>query len=219
MIYSQDGKTVLFIDPAAELLGYTVMKFKDGVATVINAGAIYASSSWELGRRLFYMQKCLKWLLGHFKIDHIISEDFVMPKGRQSGVSVVPSVINLLRMLAYELKLTMETISVPTWHKNLGISSIPTLDKKGQLVLNARGKPKPDWKTPCRWKVAEILSIKLPKTIMTNTSLDQRDLPFDLTDSLGIALAWSIMHHYPKLVALPTLFETENISKTFYTFK
>ena len=128
-------------------------------------------------------------------------------------------------MLVYELNsetggnLTFETIAVPTWHKNLGISSIPKVDKKGQLVLNKRGKPAPDWKTPCKWKVAEVLGIKLPETILTNTSLDLRALPFDITDSLGIAISYAILHHYPKIQAHPELFLTENITKIMFTVK
>ncbi len=220
--YPRSGQIVLVLDPSSEHLGWSVMKLDSGTATITNSGMLYASSSWPLGRRLHYMYKSLKYLIGFFKIQFIVTEDFVIPKFRQSGITVIPTINNNLKMLIWELGNTIDLneVSTTTWRKNLGISANPALDKKGQLILNSKGKSKKDWKVPCRTRVEEVLGLKLPKTLLANTNLKERVLPHDVSDCLGIALAEAISLGYPRLKANPDLFtnsETIQVIKTLYT--
>ncbi len=226
MNYPRNGECLLILDPSGEHLGWTIMKLKSGTATITNCGMLYASSSWELGRRLHYLYKCLKFLIQHFKVNHIVTEDFVIPKFRQSGITVIPTIINNLKMLCWELapkgELGLTEVSVPTWRRHLSISAIPLLDKKGKIVLNKKNKPVQDWKTPCATKVQEILKLKLPKEILANTSLSLRATPSDIGDVLGIAVGQAIELHYPKIVANSDLFDhpdTIYVIKMMYTMK
>lgn len=202
------------------------MTIKAGVATITNCGMLYASSSWPLGRRLHYMYKSLKYLIQYFQVDHIITEDFVIPKFRQSGITVIPTINNNLKMLCWELnlatgsKIDLKEVSTTTWRKNLGIQAIPAVDKKGLIKLNGRGKHQKDWKVPCREKVEALIGFKLPETLLANTSLKERVLPHDISDCLGIALAEAIELKCSQLQANPDLFtnpQTIHAIKILYT--
>lgn len=222
MKYPREGQTILVLDPSAEHMAFSIVKLSSGTATITNSGMLYASSSWSLGRRLYYMYKGLKYIIEFFKVDYIVTEDFVIPKFRQSGITVIPTINNNLKMLIWELGNTIELneVSTTTWRKNLGISSVPALDKKGQLMMSSKGKSKKDWKVPCRQKVEEVLCLKLPKTLLANTNLKERTLPHDISDCLGIAISECIALGYPKIKANPNLFtnsDTIQVIKTLFT--
>ncbi len=228
MNYPRNDDCLLCIDPSGEHCAWSIMKLKDGVAIITNCGMLYASSSWELGRRLNYLYKCLRFLIQYFQVNHIVTEDFVIPRFRQSGITVIPTIINNLKMLCWELnsetggKIGLTEVSVPTWRKHLGISSIPLLDKKGQLVMNKRNKPVGDWKVPCAIKVQEVLKLKLPAEVLANTSLTPRALSNDISDVLGIAIGQAIELRYPKIQASPDLFDSKDtihVIKIMFTMK
>jgi len=222
--YARNGEILLFIDPSSEHCAFAVATLKNGDFTITNCGMLYASSSWELGQKLYYIYQGLKLIIKHFSITHVITEDFVMPSFRQSGVSVLPTINNNLKMLAWELsldefKLTVEFISVSTWRHTLGISGEPALDKKGQLVLNKKGKPKKDFKVPTRRKVAELLKIELPVTILSCSNLKEKPLPHDITDCLAIACASAIGMHYPRVTSSPKMFKNEELLTKLYKMR
>lgn len=217
--------TYLIIDPSAEHLGWAIMKIQNKKAVITNCGMLYASSSWPLGRRLHYLYKCLKFLVQYFQVNHIITEDFVIPKFRQSGITVIPTINNNLKMLIWELNsstgsnIDLKEVSTTTWRKNLGISAIPSVSKNGLIKLTASGKHQKDWKVPCRQKVEQILAFKLPETLLANTSLKERVLPHDISDCLGIALAEALEQKCSPVANLEILTNSDTIHvvKIMYT--
>lgn len=216
------NKTLLILDPSSNHMAWSIMTLKGDEALIIKTGMLYASSSWDLGHRLFYMYQALKFIINYFSVNHIVTEDFVIPHFRQAGVSVIPTINNNLKMLAYEIeqeskeKIEIEFISVPTWRKHLGISSQPKVDKKGFIIRNKKGKEEKDYKIPCRVKVEEVLKFKLPAEVLANTNLKTRKLPHDISDCLGIAVAYAIKLGTPKIKINPKAFENEELIKNLF---
>ncbi len=222
MKYPKDGETVLIIDPSSDSIGWSIAKLSKDQFVITNSGALRATSSWSLGRRLFYMYRSIKLLCNHFKVTTIVSEEAIIARG-MAGAAVVPTIVNIIKMLAYELlELDLVLLHVDSWRKQLGISGIPKVDKRGQLVLNKRGKPKKDFKEPCAQKVKEILKIDLPELILDNRNLRQSALKDDVSDSLGIAIAYGMSLNYPIIKASADIFtnsDTINVVKAIFILK
>jgi Holliday junction resolvasome RuvABC endonuclease subunit len=199
--YAKDGENVLVLDPSSEHMAYCIVNPLNGVFNIIKCGMIYCSSGWTMGKKLNYIYDAIMFLVLDNSIKHIITEAFFIPFGkRQMGVTIIPTINNILKMLAYNIfKETggyISVIEVPTttWRKWLGSGSVK--DDKG----------KRDFKEPCRVKVIEHLGDILPQDVMSNTNLKPRKLPHDITDCLGIAIAHGLELRYPKIVASPDLF-------------
>lgn len=221
MKYQRDSQVVLIIDPSSDCIGWTIAHLQNGVFTITNSGALTSSSSWELGRKLLYMYNGIKFLAQYYNVNCIVSEEAFVGRGK-TGSTVVPTIVNNLKMLVYDLKgvFDLETITVDTWRKLLSITGVPLLNANGQLVLNKRGKPKKDFKVPCAIKVKEILKVDIPELILDNRSLKLKKLSDDVTDSLGIAIAFGMSLHYPQIRAEPDLFtgpSTIHTIKILYT--
>ncbi len=189
---------------------------------------LYASSSWDLGRRLSYMYKSLKFLVQYFSVSYIVTEDYVIPKFRQAGITVIPTINNNLKMLIWEIEeatgkvIDLNEVSTTTWRMHLGIKSVIATDSSGKQIVGPRGKPKKDWKVPCREKVEKDLKLALPDTILANSNLKQRKLPHDVSDVLGISVAEALALGYKQVIASPDLFtnsETIHCIKILYTMR
>ncbi len=221
MKYLKDSESVLILDPASDSIGWTIASLKDGKFLITNSGALRATSSWPLGRRLLYMYKSIKTLCEFFKVKTIVSEEAIVVHG-MAGAAVVPTIVNNLKMLAWELQIELETLHVDTWRKQLSITGVPKLDKKGQLVLNKRGKPKKDFKVPAAQKVKEVLKLELPKTLLDNRNLKQSAIKDDVTDSLAISIAYGMTLKYPKIEASGSIFDcpdTLQVIKALFMLK
>lgn len=225
MNYPLQGKRILFIDPSSEHLGWCIMSYQGNTALIEKSGMLYASSSWELGRKLHYMHHGLKYLVQNFQVNQIVTEMFEMPKFRQMGISVIPTINNNLKMLSYEI--TSETGGsldvlewpISSWRKNLGISWVPAKNSKGELLLTDKGNSKQDWKIPAKIKVEETLKIKIPDQILSNSDLKMRKTPYDLSDCLAISIAYAIKHHYPIIKSSENVFENDKIMTILYTMR
>lgn len=226
MNYSLEGKRFLVIDPSSEHLGFCIMSCSGDTATIEKAGMLYASSSWDLGHKLHYMYEGIKYLVQYFRVNVIVTEMFEMPSFRQMGVSVIPTINNNLKMMAYELNcatggdIQVVEWPVPSWRAQLGISSgIPALDKHGQIKLTKSGRAKKDFKIPAKNKVEEILNIKIPDKLLNNSDLKFRAVPYDLTDCIAISIAYALKHHYPIIKSSENVFENDKIMKILYTMR
>lgn len=223
MKYPREGQVLLVLDPSSAAIGWSVVTLKSGVFQITNSGALLASSSWDLGRRLNYMYKGVKFLVREFKVNLIVSEEAIVAHG-MAGAAVVPTIVNNLKMLTWDLQggLELITMHVDKWRKLLCISGVPAFDKKGKMITNKRGKQKKDFKVPTAQKVEEILKFKLPDKVLDNRSLKPKDLKDDTSDSLAIAIAFGMDLKYPRITANKDIFdcaETIRIIKVLYTMK
>ena len=207
MKYPREGQILLILDPSGSSIGWTIAYLKAGTFQITNSGALMASSSWDLGRRLNYMYKGVKHLVQTFKVNLIVSEEAIVAHG-MAGAAVVPTIVNNLKMLTWDLQggLELKTMHVDKWRKLLCISGVPAFDKKGKMITNKRGKQKKDFKVPTAQKVEEMLKFKLPAQILDNRSLKLKDLKNDVSDSLAIAIAYGMELGYPKIQADKDLF-------------
>lgn len=225
MNYELEGRRILIIDPSSEHIGFAIMSCVGDSATIEKAGMLYASSSWDLGRKLHYMYHSIKYLVQHFQVNLIITEMFEMPKFRQMGISVIPTINNNLKMLSYEITSetggTLDVLEWPisSWRKNLSISWVPAKKASGELIMTPKGNYKQDWKIPAKAKVEEFLKLKIPDQLLANSDLKLRKTPYDLSDCLAISIAYAIKNHYPIIKADLKIFENDHIMKILYTMR
>ena len=225
MIYPLEGRKILFLDPSSEHMGFAIMTCSGDRAIIEKAGMLYASSSWDLGRKLHYMYSAIKYLVLNFQINTIVTEMFEMPKFRQMGISVIPTINNNLKMLSYEITSetggSIEVVEWPisSWRKNLGISWVPAKKANGELIKTEKGNYKQDWKIPAKNKVEEFLKIKIPDQLLDNSSLKLRKTPYDLSDCLAISIAYALKHNYPIIKSSPEVFENQKIMTILYTMR
>jgi Holliday junction resolvasome RuvABC endonuclease subunit len=185
-------------------MAYCIVKPKDGVFQITKCGMIYCSSGWSMGKKLNYIYDAIMFLVLDNTVKHILTEAFFIPFGkRQMGVTIIPTINNILKMLAFDIYKEsgsfIDVVEVPTttWRKWLGSGSVK--DDKG----------KRDFKEPCRIKVIEHLGNILPEMVVSNTNLKPRKMPHDITDCLGIAVAHGKELRYPKIAASVDLFDDQ----------
>ncbi len=212
-------KTLLCLDPSSDHLAWSIVSCEGKDALITNCGMLYATSSWELGHRLWYMNRGIRFLVDKFQAQTIVTEMFEMPRGRQQGISVIPTINNNLKILGYEQDIEVFEYPVPSWRKELNISGIPALDKKGQLIKTKSGRPKKDFKVPTKLKVEEFLDIKIPEKLFNNSDLKLRAVPYDITDCLAISIAYLIKNRYNSIKSSPNMFENTELLKKLYTMR
>lgn len=163
---------LLVIDPSANHLAYVIVNNQ----TIESCGMIWTKDSWIKGKRFSYMAKAIQLLLTEFKVNHVFTEAFFVNPKQMLGSAVIPVINGLIELTSYEHKASYQEITPPSWRAILQIKAFK--DDKG----------KKDYKTPVRNKVIEVLG-PIPDKVISNITGKDRDLPHDLTDSLGITLA------------------------------
>lgn len=174
----QDSR-ILVVDPSASHLAYVILKITgESSAVVESCGMVWTHDKWPRGRRFSYMKNALGYLMaGHLPAAiRVYSEAFFSNPKQMMGSSVIPTINGILDMLCYENRVErFIEIPAPSWRSVLGIR--PTM-------LNG----KRDYKIPALNAVQDALG-RLPGKIVSNITEKERDVPFDVSDALAIAMA------------------------------
>lgn len=178
-ITDRPNKTLLVIDPSSSHLAYVLAVIDQNELVFHKVGMLWTHADWTVGQRLLYMFESFKVLLEQVPPpDSVYTESFFANFKMKTGMSMIPTVNNLLKMaIAKDDKRTgFSEISPSSWRKTLGIKP----------VLTTEGK---DWKLPTKLKVEELIGVKLPELIQSNITEKQRALPHDITDAMAISIA------------------------------
>lgn len=191
---------LLVLDPSTAHLAYVFMDLTNGVARVENVGMLWTKPEWPLGQKLNYMYNGLTALLIE-TTDEFYTEGFFVHFSRPTGISAIPSINNIFRMLIFRRTGKDTLIEVPPtkWRKTLGIKPDVNNGKR-------------DYKAPTA-KVVEKALGKLPDKVVSNITNKERALPHDITDALAIALAQAKEKGYTKFVIDKHAFDNSVLKK------
>lgn len=170
------SKRILVLDPSTSHLAFTYIVIEGDVATVEKAGMLWTMPKWPMAQKLDYMYDQLELLIAE-DIQEFHTEGYFVHFSRPSGISAIPTINNLFRMLVWK-KLTEDLVKEipPTkWRKTLGIK--PTM-------ING----KRDYKVPTADVVVSMIG-PIPEKIISNITGKERTLPHDITDALAIGLS------------------------------
>lgn len=174
------NKHILVIDPSASHLAYSLCEVVDNKFIFNSIGMLWTLDKWKNGQKLFYMYYAFRLLLKKaLNLDSVYSESYFVNFKQRMGVSMIPTVNNLLQMVIFEVKKDIEyaEISASTWRKVLNITPFKFDDGSK------------DYKVPTKLRVCEILSTDLPEMLISNVTGKERALPHDVTDCMAIALS------------------------------
>jgi hypothetical protein len=175
------NKKLLVIDPSGSHLAFSIVSIDDKVLTFHYVGMLWTQPSWGIGKRLSYMERAFKFLLNlkNHVVDSMYTEAFFVNKFKMSGISVIPTVNNLMQKVIYEedSRIGYKEISPTTWRKVLGIKAV-TSDTGGK-----------DYKFPTETYVKNNIKVPLPDEIISNITFNLRARPNDITDVMAISMA------------------------------
>lgn len=169
-------KRIIVLDPSTSHLAYVYIDLTDKEAIVQRVGMLWTKESWGMGQKLDYMHNALDALIEEDLAEYH-TEAYFVHFGRPSGISAIPTINNMFRMLIWRKtgKELLNEISPTSWRKTLGIKP---------EVING----KKDFKVPTKKKVESLVG-NMPETIISNITGKLRALPHDITDALAISLA------------------------------
>lgn len=181
-LFDKGRHTVLFIDPSASHLSYTMADLDLDKKTfdIFYSSQIWTKPKWSRGQRFRYMQTCINFLVegkaGSLPKACVTESFFSNPK-QMFGSSVVPTINSFLEMAASKNGVVYQEFGASTWRSILQIKAVMTNGKR-------------DYKTPTLDYVEKILG-KMPETVVSNITGKDRDFPNDVSDCLAIALAFA----------------------------
>lgn len=192
-ILHSKGNHILCIDPSANHLAYALCHVnKDTMnMNIVACGMIWTKPTWSRGQRLSYVKHCIQSIIespinASQVTVNVYSEGFFVNPSQMIGFSDIPTVNGIIEMICFETQVQPEFSEIPPteWRKVLSIK--PNMDN----VLQKDGsfKKKRDYKIPTLKAVEQALG-KLPDKIISNITLKERDMPYDVSDALAIALA------------------------------
>ena len=186
-------KRILVLDPSTAHLAYVFMELEGKSATVVRAGMLWTKPEWPLGQKLDYMYHGLTALMDE-QLDEFFTEGFFVHFSRPTGISAIPSINNIFRMLIFRKTKSDTLVEIPPtkWRKTLGI--------KPDMVAGKR-----DYKGPTG-RIVESHIGKMPEKVTSNITGKERALPHDITDALAIALATAKEKGYTKFSIVPEAF-------------
>lgn len=181
-IYLGDEPT-LFLDISSTCTGWCVgsMDRRTKKATISKAGVIWFDKKWEHGFKYNYLDKFITdfaYIL--YGVCHIVAEGYMFNKNRVMGTAVIPEATGSVKAICYEMDPPLDFYSVypQTWRSILGI-------KKDTKATGTKM-----WKEPTKKLVNKRFPKQIPEKLVSNVTGKERPTPYDLFDSICIALAW-----------------------------
>lgn len=162
----------IFLDISSTCTGYCI---HDGEKH-LERNVIWFPKDLDTAQKCHFLFHTVFELCTKFDIQGIVFESYVFNTSRVSGSLVLPHLQGAIMVLSEELSTELDQITPQTWRKNCGIK--PVKDAKG----------KRDYKTPTESYFRA--KYELPEKIVSNVTGNERTVPSDYFDALGICEGW-----------------------------
>lgn len=173
--------TLLFLDLSSTCTGFSLFScnFENKTANCDQVGAIWFNDKWSDQDKYLYLHRAITnyfYIVG--KVDYAILEQYSVNMKKRTGMLISPEIHGVTKVALAEVGIKYDTIAVQSWRKELGI--------KPDITIGKDGKKSKDFKEPVKIKISEL--VKLPETIKSNITGQDRQLPNDVTDAIGIGI-------------------------------
>lgn len=179
----------LFLDISGNCTGYCVAKIEkgssqklsDATCEIVRAGALWFPKEMNTQQKAYYLYRiiCDDFYVVS-AITDIIYERYSFNSKQPTGSLVLPFLIGAVMVASQDvpsLPMGVEEIPPQTWRSQCGIKYV-TVDGKR------------DYKTPTIKYFKKQYGSKIPEKILSNVTGNERQIPNDLYDALGVCEGW-----------------------------